>query len=351
MAGLVQGTNGEDCLRSIDSPIRTIHVGTGGRGIWPLEVLGGDPRFQSVALVDIVDENLRQARARTGLAESACFHDLSEALARIEADALVVCTPTRTHAALCRAGFATGKHVLVEKGMTFDWSEAHDLVREAEAAGRCFCVSQNYRYNRETRTLQRALGSGLYGSPRLIDLINHRHRPEPRTLDYPGAMVWDMACHHFDNLVALFGPVARATAATYNAPWSPYAHDAGVSAVLEFQSGPVCTYVLTHQATVPDYRFILQSEKGALRTNGGGWEWLPRGEIRQFAPAGRPEPVEAAPPLRSEQGVIDDWYRYIHDGVEPGISGRSNLETLAVCELVLQAARQRRAVERAELPG
>ncbi len=333
-----------------DSPIRTIHVGVGGRGIWPVDLLTDDPRFQPVALVDIVPENLARARERSGLPESACFSDLDEALARVDADALVVCTPTRTHSRFCRAGFAAGKHVLVEKGMTLDWSEANALVREAAEAGVCFCVSQNYRYNVEVQTLKHALGAGRYGEPHLIDLIHHRHRPEPRTLDYPGAVVWDMSCHHFDNLVFLFGPVARATAIMHNAPWSAYQHDAGVSAILEFASGPVCTYETTHQAVVNDYRWILQSERGALRNLGGSaWEWLPRGEIRQFAPSGPPEPVEAVPPRRSEQGVINDWFRYIRDGVEPGISGRHNLETLAVCEMVLRSAAQRRTITREEL--
>jgi predicted dehydrogenase len=150
-------------------------------------------------------------------------------------------------------------------------------------------------------------------------------------------------------MVHVVGPVASATAVTHNAPWSPYRYDAGVSAVLEFAGGPVCTYLLTHQATVPDYRWLLQTERGALRTAGGGWEWLPRGPVAQFAPAGPAEPVAPAPPLRSEQGVVDDWYRYIVEGVEPGISGRRNLETLAVCELVLRSAALGRAVVRSEL--
>jgi predicted dehydrogenase len=330
--------------------LRTIHVGVGGRGRWPVDLLSADGRFRPVAFVDVSPEALGWALGRAGLPASAGFADAETALRSAEADALVICTPTRTHAAFCRLGFAAGKHVLVEKGMTLDWAEARALVAEADAAGVRFCVAQNYRYTAEVRGLAAALASGRYGSPHLIDLLHHRHRPEPRTLDYPGAMVWDMACHHFDNIVHLFGPVARATAATHSAPWSPYRHDAGVSAVLELASGPVCTYQLTHQATVPDYRWLLQSERGALRTVGDSvWEWLPRGPIEQFAPHGPPEPVPPAPPLRSEQGVVDDWHRYVVDGVEPGISGRRNLKTLAACEMVLRAAAAGRAVSRAEL--
>ena len=91
--------------------------------------------------------------------------------------------------------------------MTLDWSEANALVAEAQLAGVRFCVSQNYRYMAELRTLQRLIERGEHGTPHLIDLINHRYRPEPRTLDYPFAMVSDMGCHHFDNLVCAFGLV------------------------------------------------------------------------------------------------------------------------------------------------
>jgi myo-inositol 2-dehydrogenase/D-chiro-inositol 1-dehydrogenase len=181
--------------------VRTIHVGVGGRGAWPVDLLTADPRFQPVALVDVVPENLARARQVSGLPESACFTDVGKAIPSVEAEALVICTPTKTHATFCRAGFAAGKHVLVEKGMTMDWAEAQALAREAAEAKVCFCVSQNYRYNQEVRTLQQALATGRYGRPHLVDLIHHRHRPEPRTLTYPGAVVWDMACHHFDNLV------------------------------------------------------------------------------------------------------------------------------------------------------
>jgi predicted dehydrogenase len=327
-----------------------IHVGVGGRGRWPLEVLGADPRFQSVALVDVVPAHLEQARAITGLPSSACFASVDEALRAVEADALVICTPTVTHARFCRAGFGAGKHVLVEKGMTLDWQEANALVQEAAQVGVCFCVSQNYRYTAEVQTLHHLLAGGEYGTAHLIDLIHHRYRPEPRTLNYPFAMVWDMSCHHFDNLVALFGPVARVTAVSHNAPWSAYPYDAGLSAVLEFERGPVCTYQLTHQATVSDYRFVGQTERGGLRWQDGRWQFLPR-PARQLGRNPEAIPLENVPVGRSEQGVVDDWYRYITEGVEPGISGRHNLETLAVCEMAVRSATDRRPITRAMLAG
>lgn len=330
------------------APIRVVHVGVGGRGRWPLEVLGADPRFRSVALVDVVPEHLAHAREATGLPESACFTSVERALDSVAADALVICTPTATHATFCRAGFARGKHVLVEKGMTLDWQQANTLVAEAAAAGVCFCVSQNYRYTTEVLTLQHLLAGGEYGTPHIVDLLNHRYRPEPRTLSYPFAMLWDMSCHHFDTLVCLFGPVQRVTAVSHNAPWSAYEYDAGISAVLEFKSGAFCTYLLTHQATVSDYRFLVQSERGGLTWHDGHWHFLPKPDrqLGRNPPAISLDNVSAP---RSEQGVVNEWHRYIVEGIEPGISGRHNLETLAVCEMAVRAATSRTPISRADL--
>ncbi|MGN6698060.1 MAG: Gfo/Idh/MocA family protein [Thermomicrobiales bacterium] len=332
--------------------LRTIHVGVGGRGVWPVEVLGNDPKFRPVALVDVNQDFLGAAADRLGLPESACFTDLAVALQAVAADAVIICTPTRTHAALARLAFAAGKHVLVEKGMTLEWEEAQALVADAARADVKFCVAQNYRYYPVVQTVKRLLGDPADphhpGQVFIVDCQNHRYRPEPRTLDYPYAMVWDMGCHHVDMLADWLGPVARVTAHSYNAPWSQYPYDANIAATLEYANGAICHYVLTHTATIGDWRIILQGERGALRLfDVPGVQFFPR-PTRQLGQS-QPQPCDVADGPRSEQGVADAFHRYITAGDEPGISGRQNLETLAVCELLVRAARDGRTVERAEL--
>ena len=65
--------------------IRTIHVGAGGRGRWPLNRFRDRTDFKAVALVDVSEENLATAREITGLGEEACFSSLAEALQAVEA--------------------------------------------------------------------------------------------------------------------------------------------------------------------------------------------------------------------------------------------------------------------------
>lgn len=36
-----------------NEPLKSIHVGTGGRGVWPLDVVTADPNWKPVALVDV----------------------------------------------------------------------------------------------------------------------------------------------------------------------------------------------------------------------------------------------------------------------------------------------------------
>ena len=332
--------------------LRTIHVGVGGRGGWPIQVMGADPKFQPVALVDLNRDFLAHAQAQLELPDSALFGDLQAALDAVDADAVVICTPTLTHASFARLAFAQGKHVLVEKGMTMDWEEAKALVREAEQAGVRFCVAQNYRYFANMATIKQLLDAPEHphypGTVEIVDFMHHRYRPEPRTLNYPYAMVWDMSCHHVDLLAYWLGEARRVNALSYNTSWSQYVHDANIAAIVEYAGGAVCHYLLTHSATISDWRIILQGERGALRTaNVPGVQFYPRpaGQLG----ASEPLPCEQLRLPASEQGVADDFHRYVAEGIEPGISGHNNLQTLAVCEMLVRSARDRRPVDRAEL--
>lgn len=332
--------------------LKTILVGVGGRGRWPVEVMGADARFKIVAVADFSESSRQKAAQDLNLARNATFASLPDALAATECEAVVICTPTHTHAALARQAFAARKHVLVEKGMTFNWSEAVALVREADEAKVKFCVAQNYRYKPVEQTISRLLNdendAHHPGQVAIVDLIHHRYRPDPRTLNYPFATVWDMSCHHVDLLSNWLGQAKRVTAHASNPPWSAYEHDADIAAFIEYESGAVCHYVLTHAATLSDYRLIMQGERGALRAfDVPGVQFTPRPQTQLGSAA--PQACEVPQVPRSEQGVADAFVRFIREGIEPGISGRNNLQTLLVCEMLVHSVTQKRSIEREEV--
>lgn len=341
--------------------LRTIHVGVGGRGRWPVRVMGADRRYEPVALVDTDPRALTAAAEALSDDPPPSFGTLTQALDAVDAHAVVVVTPTHTHAAFVREAFEHGKHVLVEKGMADSWSEATALVAMADQANVCFAVAQNYRYLPDViaiDTLLRDRDDPRHpGAIGIADLSFHRYRPEPRNFVYPYAMVWDMACHHADLLVMWLGPARQAVAVAYNPAWSVYDHPANLVGVIEMESGATCHYSIVHNATIGEWRILLQGDRGALRAGGSG-DFFPRrfpASLEAYpapdAQLGAAEPVMCELPAAcsSEEAVADAFFRYVTDGVEPDISGRRNLETLAICEMLIRSSEEHRPVPRKEL--
>ena len=196
--------------------LKTLLVGIGGRGRWAVELCRPENGFEVVALCDANRGSLRAAADALGLPQSCCYVDIDEAIADCGADCMVICAPTRLHVPFSVKGFKAGLAVLCEKGMAPDWESAQEVVRLADEYGARFCIAQNYSYNGPERTVKAALDGKLAGfDPGRIyhvDFIHHRVRPVPQTLTYPFASVWDMSCHHFDDILYWLGPASAVTA-------------------------------------------------------------------------------------------------------------------------------------------
>lgn len=331
--------------------LRVLLVGVGNRGRWPWQQCRPESGWEVVGLVDKDAGHLAVAREATGLPELACFGDIAAALEAVRPDAAILCTPTVTHARFTKEAIARGVAVLTEKGMASNWDEAVDLVRFVEERRGIFAVAQNYRYDGLSFVVRAALREGNDGHPGLdepflVDYVQHRVRPVPGTLTYPFASVWDMSCHHFDNLLDWLGPVEEVTAHAPRAPWSPYAHASNTSAFLRFANGVAVNYVHTHDAARGSLRVEVHARNGAFGIRDGTAEFSPR-PGRNFGE--EPAVPVAVPALCSEELMLADFHDYVANGREPGISGRRNLETMALCEMCVRSVIGRRTIRRSEL--
>src|SRR5688572_18889548 len=79
-------------------PLRSLHVGVGGRGRAHLQAASASGYWRPVGLVDITPEHLEAARALTDVPAAACFARLEDALAAVESDAVVIASPVVHHA-------------------------------------------------------------------------------------------------------------------------------------------------------------------------------------------------------------------------------------------------------------
>ena len=330
--------------------LRVLHVGVANRGEWPLRLCNAATGFAPAALCDVSADALAKAREVTGLSESACFSDVDRALAEADVDCAIVCTPTVLHVPLAKKCIDAGVPVLVEKGMAPNWDDACDLVRAARSRSGVVAVAQNYRYNAMERTVWRAIndpGHAAYvGDVHLVTYAQHRVRPVPRTLTYPFASVWDMSCHHFDNMLFWLGPMREMTGHGWRAGWSAYEHDNNTSAHIAFNRGTRVHYVHTHDAARSSLEIQVHGERGALVVRDERVTFNRR-PLEQFGT--RPVVNVQPEPAHGEADLLRDFYRYVTQGVEPGISARNNLETMAACEMMVRSITHARIVRRAEL--
>lgn len=325
--------------------LRAIFVGVGGRGRTHLGPWAAHDRLSVVGLVDIKPEFLEQARAVTGLPPSACFSSLTDALAAVAADTVVIVVHAQLHGRFIREALQAGKHVMVEKPLTCDLSEAEELVALAERQRCCLMVTQNKRYLPAARTMRRLLSAQAYGRPGFGHYCNYKARGTA----YPNSdhmHLWQMAVHELDELLATIDrPVVRVAAREFQPVWGAWPSESTISAVLEFRGGPTISYLSSSDSRALGHEFRVECERGALthRANRVGDE----GQLLFVTRAGEQVVPLDAPvdPPGNGTGMAELFARYVLDGTEPEISGRRNLATMRLCDAIIRSSQTGQTVE------
>lgn len=330
--------------------LRVLHVGVSGRGEWPLNECNAGTGFKSAALCDVSQAALEKARGISGVPESACYTDFDHAIAHADVDCVIACVPTIYHVPLAKRAIEVGLPVLIEKGMAPDWKSACDLVHTASARKGIVAVAQNYRYFAAERTIWRALHDESHpayvGKVHLLMYTQNRVRPVPRTLNYPFASVWDMSCHHFDNMLYWLGPTREMTAQSWGANWSSYPYDNNTTAHIVAENGAHVHYIHTHDAARSVTEIQIHGERGALFLQNDKLTFNER-PLENFGT--RPVQDVKLEQAFGEADLLRDFYAYVTEGKEPGVSARNNLEVMAACEMMVRSITGRRTCLRSEL--
>src|SRR5204862_7768848 len=141
-----------------------VRVGMVGLGRWGRHLLrnfatlpGSDLRWCCDPDPDVLAQH---APTYPAARPTASYEDL---LGDTELEAVVLATPVPTHHALARHALEAGKHVFVEKPMTFNASEARDLRDLVQRLGGALMVRHLLRSHAadvQPRALRSALGRG-----------------------------------------------------------------------------------------------------------------------------------------------------------------------------------------------
>lgn len=140
--------------------IRTAVVGVGKMGLSHLAMLRATPGVQVVAVCDSSNYLLA---ILSKYADLPTYSNYSRMLEDTDLDAVVISTPSGTHADLVRDAIANGLHIFCEKPFCLDADDATKLAEEAITAGLVTQVGYHNRFVgtfREVKALldQRAIG-------------------------------------------------------------------------------------------------------------------------------------------------------------------------------------------------
>jgi predicted dehydrogenase len=174
------------------------------------------PQARVVALCDTNPAVLERAKSQTGIA--AAFADWQDVLKRPDVDAVVIATPNFTHAPIALAAIAAGKHVMCEKPISMNLTEAKQMLAAAEAAGIVHMTAFTYRFVPAMRYMTHLVKTGFIGQP--------YHFRAQRFQDWGDRnLAWrqvkklaatgelgDMLSHRIDFAHLLVGPMARLVA-------------------------------------------------------------------------------------------------------------------------------------------
>jgi predicted dehydrogenase len=140
--------------------VRVALVGCGGWGQNVLRVLLANPRAEVVAVADTSSERRHVARA---LATGAAIVPSLDDAAAHGLDAVLIATPTGTHASLVLRALAAGVDVFVEKPLATRVADAERCAARAAALGRVAMVGHLLRYHPTIEHLYDMAHAGALG--------------------------------------------------------------------------------------------------------------------------------------------------------------------------------------------
>lgn len=203
-------------------------------------------------------------------ATSARVTSVDEILDSPDMDAVVICTPTDTHAGLIERAARAGKAIFCEKPVSLDAERTRACLNVVEEVGAKLMIGFNRRFDPSFFALRRRIGEGEIGDIEIVTILSRDPSPPPPDyLPRSGGLFRDMMIHDFDMARFLLGeePVeVHAVGSSLIDPAIGQAGDVDTAAVLmKTASGKIAHISNSRRATYGyDQRIEVHGSRGLL---------------------------------------------------------------------------------------
>ena len=154
--------------------IRLGIIGTGTRGTGLARLIKNLPGLTVTAYCDILAVHAAKIVEHVS-AKAKKYNDYRKLLEDKEVDAVIIATPLYLHYTMAKDAVAAGKHVYVEKSMTYDIPQALDLEKIVNNAKLVFQVGHQYRYFSLYHRVKQTIDEGWLGDVTHFECQYHRN--------------------------------------------------------------------------------------------------------------------------------------------------------------------------------
>ncbi|MCW5722016.1 MAG: inositol 2-dehydrogenase [Devosia sp.] len=327
-------------------------LGAGRIGKVHAKAVTSNPKARLVAVADAFAQAADDLAGQYG-AEVRSIEAIETAA---DIDAVVICTPTDTHADLIERFVRAGKAVFCEKPIDLDVERVKSCLKIVDAEGGTLMVGFNRRFDPHFQAVRQAIDEGQIGDVEMVTIVSRDPGAPP--VDYikrSGGIFRDMTIHDFDMARFLLGEEIETVSAQASVLVDKAIGDAGdydsVSVMLATASGKHATISNSRRATYGyDQRIEVHGSKGAVAAenqrpvsieiaNGSGYTRPP---LHDFFMTRYTEAY-----AREISSFID----FVESKSPASPSGVDGLVALALADAALKSVKEGRAVKVSEITG
>lgn len=300
--------------------------------------------FQLAAICDEDPRILQEAQDRWGVPS---FTDWRVMLKTVQADVVVIATPSHLHFEMTILALRAGFHVMVEKPAAANASEVRRMMAEAERAERMLTVCQTLRYQHDTQALKEFVETKFVG--RLDHIALRRNTGLTRREDWQiwqrfnGGLLSNMGVHLVDAVLHVCGECRPKTVfASMRTMINKGDTEDAINIALDFEDG-LFAEIEIYRGLLEKPIWELYGDQGTVMLRGP----LPHGELRSVR-IGEPETLEI---IEFDQipTNLENYYRDLQHhlalGQPPPISMESVLKLMQVVDAIRLSAAQRCSVD------
>lgn len=288
-------------------------------------------------------------------AEHGCeVRTIDAILGSADIDAVVICTPTDTHADLIERFARAGKAIFCEKPVDLSLSRVQACLKVVAETGATLMVGFNRRFDPDFMALKAAIDAGRIGVVEMVTITSRDPGAPPH--DYigrSGGIFRDMTIHDFDIARWLLGEPVETVFASASVLTDPAIGTLGdydsANVVLATASGRQAVITNSRRAAYGyDQRIEVLGSKGMVQAHNHAQASVTVADATGFH----------QPPLldffmtrytAAYANEIAAFVAAVRDGTVPPATGEDGLHALALADAALRSVAEGRVVRVAEV--